>query len=144
MYTGRYYHKLDSKHRFSLPAGLRKSLGKSLTVTRGLDGCLFVFDQKTWEENLIHASRLEYTKRAHRDFIRLLTNEAETIEVDSHGRCLVSQHLADRAGLQRDIVIVGSLDRVEVWDQTKYHQYLEKIEKEAEANAETIQVNKSL
>ena len=142
MYTGRYYHKLDVKNRFSLPAEFRKMLGKKITVTKGLDGCLFVFDEREWGKKLDEVARLEFTKKAHRDFVRLLTNDAESIELDAHGRVLISSHLKEQAKLQRDLVIVGSLDRVEVWDQSAYHKYLADIEENAEKIAEGIQVEK--
>ncbi len=142
MYTGKYYHKIDSKNRFSLPAQFRKDLGKHIIVTKGLDGCLFVFDKQTWEGKLEETAALEFTKKVNRDFVRLLTNEAETIELDAHGRCRISGHLKDQAKLVRDIVIVGSLDRMEIWDQVRYHQYVTAIESRAEEIAEAVSERK--
>lgn len=141
MYTGRYYHKLDEKNRFSLPAEFRKQLGKQVVITKGLDGCLFVFDEREWGKKLDEAARLEYTKKAHRDFVRLLTNDATTHEVDAHGRVLLSSYLKTLGSLNREIVIVGSLDRVELWNQEAYHEYLKRIEGEAEQIAEGISLN---
>lgn len=138
MYIGRYYHKIDEKNRFSLPASFRKSIGKKAVITKGLDGCLFIFDDQTWSRTLQDAARLEYTKKNNRDFVRLLTNEAEEIDVDSHGRVLISSQLKEQAQLGKEIVVVGSLDRVEVWDQTHYHEYLKRIESRAETIAENI------
>ncbi len=138
MYTGRYYHKLDEKNRFSLPPRFRRALGKKITITKGLDGCLFIFDEREWAKKLNEAARLEYTKKAHRDFVRLLTNDAQDVELDTHGRVLLSGDLKELGKLKRDIVIVGSLDRVEIWDQEAYHQYLSRIEREAENIAESI------
>lgn len=143
MYTGRYYHKLDAKGRFSLPAQYRKQLGKKVVITKGLDGCLFVFDEREWGKKLDEAARLEYTKKAHRDFVRLLTNDALTTEVDAHGRVLLSAHLKAQGRLNREIVIVGSLDRVELWDQEAYHQYLKAVESQAEQIAEGISLKES-
>lgn len=142
MYTGRYYHKIDSKHRFSLPAQFRKDLGKNIVVTKGLDGCLFIFDEEVWEKKLKETAALEFTKKVHRDFVRLLTNEAENAELDAHGRCRISEHLGNQASLRKDIVIVGSLDRVEVWDQARYHTYLTAIESHAEEIAEAVSERK--
>lgn len=141
MYTGRYYHKLDLKNRFSLPATFRKSLGKKCVITKGLDGCLFVFDLAMWTSRLTEAAQLEFTKKTNRDFVRLLTNEAEEIDIDAHGRILVTQHLKDQAGLVKDIVIVGSLDRVEIWNQATYHEYVREIESNAEQIAEAVTLN---
>lgn len=138
MYIGRYYHKIDEKNRFSLPASFRKDIEKKAVITKGLDGCLFIFDEQTWNRTLQDAARLEFTKRNNRDFVRLLTNEAEMLEVDSHGRVLISSYLKEQATLKREIVIVGSLDRVEVWDLTHYHDYLKRIESRAETIAENI------
>ncbi len=138
MYTGRYYHKLDDKNRFSLPASFRKNLGKMCVITKGLDGCLFVFDTAKWTKTLGDVSNLEFTKRTNRDFVRLLTNQAEEVQIDTHGRALLSGHLKEQASLQRDIVIVGSLDRVEIWDQTTYHEYIKRIEVNADEIAEAV------
>jgi MraZ protein len=138
MYTGRYYHKLDDKNRFSLPASFRENLGNKVIVTKGLDGCLFIFDLNQWSKKLEEAGSLEYTKKTNRDFVRLLTNDALEIEIDEHGRVLLGNYLKELAGLKREIVIVGTLDRVEIWDQTNYHAYMSKIEAEAEEIAELI------
>lgn len=138
MYYGRYYHKVESKNRLSIPTIFRKHLNREAILTRGLDGCLFLFDLPTWEKRLAEAQSLSYTKRAHRDFIRLMTNTAVSVEIDAHGRVLLPELLKEQAGLVRDVVVVGSLDRIEIWDQSAYHTYVKTIDETAEEIAEGI------
>lgn len=140
MYIGMYYHKVESKNRFSLPVAFRGQIGSRLIITRGLDGCLFVFDLATWEKQIATSTNLSFTKKNNRDFVRLLTNTASEVEVDEQGRVLLPEHLKTAAKIEKEIVVVGSQDRLEVWDRDTYHQYLTDIESRAEQIAETIEL----
>ncbi|PWU23954.1 division/cell wall cluster transcriptional repressor MraZ [Candidatus Cerribacteria bacterium 'Amazon FNV 2010 28 9'] len=137
MYIGTYYHTLETKNRVSLPVSFRTQFTSGI-LTKGLDGCLFLFDKSEWEKKLTQFASLEFTKKAHRDFVRLMTNEAVEVEVDRQGRILIPEHLKDGAHLQKELVITGSMDRIEIWERVAYHAYIEVTESNAEAISESI------
>lgn len=127
MYIGKYYHRIDEKNRVSFPTKLREQVSTTAIITRGLDGCLSIFDQETWEKRLAQLSALAETKKANREYVRFLTNDATVVEVDGQGRLKLSQELKEIGGLQKDVVFVGSLDHIEIWDQARYHTYMERV-----------------
>lgn len=137
-YIGRYYHALEQKGRLSIPAAYRSVLGSQAILTRGLDGCLFLFDRITWDKLLAQASSLPLTQKTARDWLRLLTNSAAVMSFDSLGRILIPDYLRETARLRKSVVIVGSLNRIELWDSQAYKAYLHKLESQAEAIAESL------
>ena len=138
MFIGTYYHTLEEQGRVSLPKAFR-STADSWIVTRGLDGGLFVFTADNFQEKLNKISENHvFTKKAHRDFVRLMTNEAQAIEVDNNGRVNLPDYLIKFAHLNKDLVVVGSLDYIEVWDRDLYHQYVDQLETNAEEIAEKV------
>jgi MraZ protein len=137
MFIGRYYHTIEDQGRVSLPKKFRDTSDKWI-ITRGLDGGLFLFLNKTFEQELQKIAEHTFTKKMDRDFIRLMTNEAQEVEVDGNGRILLPDYLRATAQLTKNVVIIGSYQRIEIWDVDKYHQYLEYIEQHAEDIAEKV------
>ena len=137
MFIGRYYHTIEEKGRVSLPKPFRE-LEKQWVITRGLDGGLFLFPKTSFQDQVKALNQLGFTKKAHRDFVRLLTNDAEAVEADSQGRIFVPEFLRASAQLTKQVVLVGSFERVEIWDVERYHAYLDTLEGQAEAIAEQI------
>lgn len=137
MFIGRFYHKLEAKNRVSLPKSFR-AIEKNWVLTRGLDGGLFLFREKDFEIEIQKLSERTFTRKDNRDFIRLMTNDAIRVAVDQNGRVLLPEYLTAFAAVKKDVVIVGSYSRVEIWDQKHYHSYIETIEKSAEKIAERI------
>lgn len=138
MFIGRYYHTIEEKGRVSLPKKFRDG-GDDWIITRGLDGGLFVFLKDQFTSELEKLSTHPFTKKAHRDFIRLMTNEAEEVKVDENGRLLIPEYLRATAQLTKNVVIVGSYQRIEIWDVEKYHTYIDQLEKMAEETAEKVE-----
>ncbi|HSW89740.1 MAG TPA: division/cell wall cluster transcriptional repressor MraZ [Patescibacteria group bacterium] len=139
MYIGRYYHRLEAKNRMSLPASFRKILGESGVITRGLDGCLNIFDGEHWQKQIEKIQNLSETKKANREYMRHVTNDAVEIDIDGQGRILISEDLKEAAGLVKEIVCVGSLTHIEIWDRDRYAAYVDKTEKVIEDTVETIE-----
>lgn len=135
MFIGRYYHTLEEKGRVSLPKTFREQ-EKQWVITRGLDGGIFLFPQATFAKQIQTLSELGFNKKVDRDFVRLMTNDAEATEVDSQGRITVPEHLRAAAQLTKQVVLVGSFERVELWDVERYHAYLDTLVKHAEEIAE--------
>ncbi|MEP7167652.1 MAG: division/cell wall cluster transcriptional repressor MraZ [Candidatus Woesebacteria bacterium] len=140
MYYGRYYHKLESKGRVSLPAKFREKLSEGAILTRGLDGCLAIFDEELWQKKLTEASQLAQTKKSHREYVRFLTNDAIELEIDQLGRIKIADELKNLVGIEKNVVFVGSLDHIEIWDQEKYHNYIEAVGNRIEETVEQIDV----
>jgi len=134
MLIGEYTHSIDEKNRLSFPVKFRKTMGKTVVVTPGLDKCLFVFTTKEWDkiaEKLANSSMLQADTRS---FNRYLLGGAVEVSVDAQGRILVPDFLKDRAGLKGKVAVVGVHTRVELWDDTTWKAY----QKEVEANADTL------
>ncbi len=140
MYIGRYYHRIESKGRVSIPAKFRKSLEQAGVITKGLDTCLAIYDQEQWEKKIAEVENLPQTKKAHRDYIRFLSNDAQELEIDTQGRILITEELKSLAKLEKEVVIVGSMDHIEIWDREKYHEYVKKLETEIESEVENIEL----
>ncbi|MBU0578421.1 division/cell wall cluster transcriptional repressor MraZ [Patescibacteria group bacterium] len=137
MFIGRYYHTLEENNRVSLPKKFR-NIETNWIVTRGLDGGLFLFRAANFKEELEKLSQRTFTKKAHRDFIRLMTNDAKEIIADKNGRVSLPEYLIKFAQLKKQLVVIGSYSHIEIWNQNRYHQYLEKIESQAEKLAERV------
>jgi len=140
MFIGTYYHTIEEKGRVSLPKKFREA-GNEWVVTRGLDGGLFLFLNNSFTAEMEKLSNFVFTKKAHRDFIRLMTNEAQLVQLDPEGRLLLPDYLRATAQLTKNVAIVGSYQRIEIWDVEKYHQYVDQLESQAEAIAEKVGEN---
>lgn len=138
MYIGKYYHKVEDKGRVSLPKAFR-SKASAWIITRGLDGGLFLFEAEKFTAELEKLEARSFTKKTHRDFIRLMTNEAQEVTPDGNGRVQLPEYLTDFAKIQKDVVVVGSYSYIEMWDRNTYHTYLDEIESRASQIAEEIE-----
>jgi MraZ protein len=138
MLIGEYKHTLDPKKRLSLPSKWRKELGSTLIVTRGLDNCLFVYPQAEWEKITDKIGQLPLGSADTRSFNRFFLSGAVEVEVDSVGRILVPDFLKDFAKLESKVVLAGIHDRVEIWDDNRWTEYVAKIEMQADSLAEKL------
>lgn len=125
---GEYECKIDSKGRFVLPSGLRKQLPKEnqgeFVINRGLDDCLVLYPIDVWERELKRIHSQNQYVAANRAFARKFMNGATPVELDSNGRVLVPKRLAGHAGLEKEVVLVASFDRIEIWGKEVYEKWL--------------------
>lgn len=138
MLLGEYEHTLDPKGRLAMPSKLRESLGAHFIITKGLDGCLFVYDMEQWhllEEKL---GSLPMSRKTARDFTRFLFAGACESECDKQGRILLPQNLRKHAGLEKDAVIVGVGKRAEIWDAQRWADYNEASSEDVNELAEQL------
>lgn len=125
MFTGNYRHVVDEKNRIAIPSVLRdcvseKRDGAGFYITRGLEGCLFMFPPRLWDEFVTdNVSKLPFTS-ARRNFERAFIAHAFKISCDPQGRIVVPPPLKEYAGLERDVVLVGAPGRIEIWDYNKW------------------------
>lgn len=138
MLIGEYEHTLDEKKRVTLPKSFVKELGTRMFLTRGLDGCLFLFSLEGWENMSSKLQALSFAQADTRGFNRFLLSGAIEIEADSAGRILIPDHQKQFAHLKKTVVFAGVSDRVEIWDVSSWKQYKARIEKQADAMAEKL------
>lgn len=120
MFMGEYNHTIDSKGRLIVPSKFRDNLGDEFVVTKGLDGCLFVYSQEEWMNIEEKFKQVSLTTKDARKFSRFFFAGAATVEVDKQGRILLPSVLREFAGLEKDIVSVGVLSRIEIWSKEKW------------------------
>jgi MraZ protein len=137
MLIGKYYHHLETNGRLSLPKEFRQ-ISQTWVLTRGLDGCLFLLQEGDFQKELEKIAERSLTKKANRDLVRLMTNEAKIVTTDEQGRVNLPDYLIRFAHLVKHTVIVGSLNHLEIWDQERYHNYIDGLENQAEAIAESV------
>ena len=133
---GEYEGRLDDKARFVLPSALKKQLPKEeqshFVLNRGLDECLVLYPLKVWEAEVSRIySKNQYVNK-NRAFARKFMNGATPVELDSNARILLPKRLAEYAGIEKDIVLVASFNRIEIWDKARYEQWIgdEKLDME--------------
>lgn len=120
---GEYHQKIDEKGRLTIPAKLRSELGDNFIVTRGLDGCLFIYKKETWEKIINNYQELPNVKEA-RNFMRFFLSGATNLEFDKQGRINISQPLIKYADLSKDTIIIGVGDRLEIWSNDRWEKLL--------------------
>ena len=124
MLVGNYEHSMDAKRRLPLPARLRDGLGKTVVLTRGLEGCVFVYSQSEWLAFAEKVNTLPILSQSRaRSVARLFFGSAMEVELDALGRVLIPDYLKEHAQLKKEVVIVGTGTRLELWDKEKWEQY---------------------
>lgn len=122
MFMGEYTHSIDIKGRVIVPAKFRDDLGEHFVVTKGLDGCLFVYDNKEWAAFEEKLKTLPLTNKEARAFVRFFLAGAATVEVDKQGRILLPNVLREFAKLDKEAVLVGVGSRVEIWSKENWEE----------------------
>jgi MraZ protein len=117
MFKGEYNHTIDPKGRLIIPSRFRELLGEEFVITKGLDGCLSIYPQEEWESFEEKLRALPLTNKNARTLTRFFVAGACTCELDKQGRILVPQTLREFAGLDKDVVLAGNLNRIEVWSK---------------------------
>ena len=134
-FLGEYEATLDVKGRFLLPAGFKKQLPDTETsrfvINRGFDKCLALYPLKTWEPLFAKITGLNEFDPKQREFRRAFLNGATYVEPDNAGRILLPPNLKIYASLEKDIVLMATGDKIEIWDSNKYKQFFDSISSEA-------------
>ena len=134
---GEYEATVDSKGRFLIPGGLKKQLPEGdsrMVISRGFEKCLTLYPLKSWEPIVERIRKLNDFDPKVREFKRLFLGGATEVELDSAGRLLLPPQLKEFAGLSKDIVLVADLDKINIWDASKYKQFFEDFSPEAFSN----------
>lgn len=123
MFMGEYHHNVDDKARIVLPSKFREELGDSFVVTRGLEGCLFVYSKKEWENIISKLKTLPFTKKDARAFLRFFLSGAIECQADKQGRVALPTPLVTYANIKKECVVIGVNDRLEIWSKGAFDNY---------------------
>ncbi len=138
IFIGEYRHQLDDKGRLAIPAKFRNALKKGAVVTKGLDGCLFLYTPVEWGKLVAKLNQMPISSSNARAFSRLMLAGAMAVTVDSQGRINLPKYLTEFGQLQGMTVIAGLMNRLEIWDETVWEKYKKKTEPESEKLAEQL------
>ena len=123
MFMGEYHHNVDAKGRLIVPAKFREDLGELFILTRGLDQCLFGYPLNEWKIIEDKLKGLPMTKKDARAFTRFFFSGATECEIDKQGRINISSPLLNYANLEKECVILGVSNRIEIWSQNIWNDY---------------------
>jgi len=137
MFLGKYEHALDEKYRLIIPAKLRRSMN-NFVVTCGLDHCLFIYPIDEWKRIVENVKEIPFTKRDNRAFIRKLFSSAIEVTLDDQGRLTLSLPFREHARLDKEVVIIGVSNRIEVWSKDLWIKYEAEITDAYEETAENV------
>jgi MraZ protein len=136
MFMGEYHHNIDDKGRLIIPAKFRTELGEKFIITRGLEKCLYVYSEYEWNTIVAKLKTLPFTKKDVRTFIRSFFSGATECEFDRQGRINITSPLVSYAGISKECVVIGANDRLEIWSEEGWNNFLsdnsDKIEDIAE------------
>ncbi|MGG1311789.1 MULTISPECIES: division/cell wall cluster transcriptional repressor MraZ [Cohnella] len=138
MFLGEYQHSIDDKGRIIIPAKFREALGTDFIVTRGLDNCLFVYPRSEWNAFEQKLKQLPLMKSDARAFTRFFFSGASECEWDKQGRVTLPGHLREYAKLEKECVVIGVSNRVEIWDKSTWDAYKEQSEESFAEIAEKL------
>ena len=138
MFMGEYHHSIDEKGRLIIPSKFRTELGDSFVMTRGLENCLFVYSLVEWNKITEKLKKLPFTKQNARNFNRFLLSGATITELDKQGRANIPSTLVDFASLDKDCVIIGVNDRLEIWSKSKWENFFSENEDKLSDIAEDL------
>lgn len=125
MFMGEYHHTIDEKGRIIIPSKFREDLGEKFIITRGIENCLFVYSLSSWEKITNKLEALPFTKKDARQFVRFFLSGATTAEFDKQGRVNITSPLISYANLQKDCVVIGTGDRLEIWSQEDWNAFFD-------------------
>jgi MraZ protein len=122
MFLGRFEHSVDTKGRVAVPARFRDRLSGELILTRGNDGCLYLFTEESWEPLAAKLNALPTGDEDARNMRRAVFSSAEPVELDKQGRVIIPDHLRQYAGISSDVSIIGLGEYIEIWDTQSWQK----------------------
>ena len=144
MFTGKHLHTIDDNNRLAIPSSLRKCVdeekeGKGFYVTPGLDKCLALYPPHHFEEIAKKITEPMFTNKKARNFQRLFFSMSSSIVTcDKQGRIIIPQLHKDYANIDKDVVIVGVMDKIEIWDSKLWDEFEQDNGQNFEKDAEDL------
>ena len=138
MLMGEYHHNIDEKNRLIIPSKFRSELGERFIITKGFDKCLFVYSEVEWNKMMQKVGTLQFTRKNVRAFERALIGGASITEFDKQGRINITSPLVHYANIQKECVIIGVNERLEIWSLEEFNNYMKVNEESLEEITEDI------
>lgn len=138
MLMGEFHHNIDDKGRLIIPSKFRSELGEKFIITKGLDRCLFIYSLTEWNKIIEKLSSLQFTKKNVRAFERAFIGGASTIEFDKQGRINITSPLVHYANIDKECVIIGVNERLEIWSKEEFENYMKVNEESLEEITEDL------
>lgn len=138
MLMGEFHHNIDDKGRLIIPAKFRDELGSEFVITRGIEKCLFVYSKEEWNKIVEKLKKLPFTNSDARKFTRFFLSGASVCEFDRQGRINISSPLINYASLNKECVVIGANDRLEIWSEELWNNFFESNEDNLSAIAENL------
>ena len=138
MFVGEYQHTLDPKGRLILPAKFREALSDGLVMTKGFENCIFIFSRAEWPKVEDKLRALALLKKQARMLSRFFFSGTSEEVPDKQGRVMVPQNLRDHAELEKEIVVIGVANRLEVWSKANWERYNAAAKDSYEETAEEL------
>ena len=123
MFIGEYQNSIDAKGRVIIPSKFREELGFRFILTKGLDSCLFIYSMEEWKKFEDKLKDLPVASKEARAFVRYFFSSAVECEIDKQGRLTIPQHLREHANIDKELVTIGVMSRVEIWSRQEWDQY---------------------
>jgi len=138
MFLGEYQHSLDAKGRITIPAKFREQLGEKFVATKGLDNCIFLYPMGEWINIEQKLKSLPLTRADVRSFARFFFSGASELDIDRQGRTVIPSNLRDYAAIEKELIIIGVGNRIEIWSINNWEQYMKNAESSYEQIAESL------
>ena len=138
MLLGEYHHNIDDKGRLVIPTKYREELGDTFVIARGIEKCLYVYSTSEWEKLVSKLNTLPFTKKDARTFTRSFFSGATVWEFDKSGRINITSPLVSYAGLEKECVIIGVNDRLEIWSEDAFNNFMNENSEQLEEIAEHL------
>lgn len=134
---GEYHHSIDEKKRIIIPSRFREELKDTFVITRGIENCLFIYSLEEWKKITDKLKTLPFTKKDARQFIRFFLSGATEAQFDKQGRIVITTPLLEYAKIEKDCVIIGAGERLEIWSENAWNNFFN----EASTNMSDIAEN---
>ena len=138
MFFGSYEYNLDDKGRILLPTKFRNEIGEKLYLIKGYEGCISLFKQDDFDRYITNLQNLPYESRKVRQYQRILLQSVVELSIDKVGRILIPSKTLKEYQIGKSILLLGSIDHLEVWDLEKWYSYKEENEQNFELDAESL------
>lgn len=124
MFMGEFHHNIDEKGRLTIPVKYRDLLGDTFVITRGIEHCLYVYPTKAFQSIVTKLESLPFTKKDARNFTRFFMSSSTAVELDKQGRVNIPSPLSNYANLTKGCVVIGAIDRLEIWDEEAFNEFM--------------------
>ena len=138
MFYGSYLHNLDNKGRLVIPSKMRDEFGNKAYILKGFDGCLSIFKETDFLKLMERINSLSFNKRVSRSYIREQLASVCELEIDRQGRALLPTQLLNKFNIGKEVIVIGALDHIEVWNKADYEAYENNSNSSFEDNAEEL------